>query len=210
MTVLTQRPKAGAHIISEANGTLSRERIVVNATAGILAAGTVLAALTAANAATATAAGGNTGNGTVSAITIANDAITGNYTIEITAAAANAGDFVVTDPFGTEVGTGTVGVAFTGGGVAFTLGDGSTDFEVGDAFTLAVNAGVGEYVAYDNDGTDDGRRAASAILYAEVDATTEDAPGVAHVRMCEVNGAELTGLDDDAVADLRQLGIIVR
>lgn len=210
MTVLTERPQAGAHIISEANGTLSRERIVVNATAGRLNAGTVLAKITASNAGTPAAAAGNAGNGTITGISVSNEAITGVYGVEITAAAADAGTFVVTDPLGNELGTGTVGVEFSAGGLTFTLGDSTNDFEVGDAFTITVNAGIGEYAAYDDDGTNDGRRTASAILYAEVDAAEQDAEGVAHVRLCEVNGAELTGLDDAAVADLLALNIIVR
>ena len=44
----------------------------------------------------------------------------------------------MTDPTGARVGTGTVGQPFTGGGLTFTLSDGSTDFAVGDGFILAV------------------------------------------------------------------------
>lgn len=210
MNTLTEPRRTGAYLKSEAPGTRSRESIAINATAGKLVVGTVLALITAANAGIATAASGNTGNGTLTGITVGNEAITGSYTVTVTAAATNAGDFVVADPFGAEVGTGTVGQAFSGGGIAFTLGDGSTDFAVGDAFTIAVNAGIGEYVAYDDDGSNDGRRTAAGILYAAVDATHQDAPAVAHVRDCEVYADELTGLDDAAVADLLALGIVVR
>lgn len=207
---LTEPRRTGAYLISEANGSYSRESIIVNATAGRLEPGTLLAKLTAANAGTASAVGGNTGNGTVTGITVNNAAITGTYRVQITTAATNAGNFTVTNPVGAEVGIGTVGAAFSGGGISFTLGDGSTDFVVGDAFNISVNAGLGEYVAYDDDGANDGRRTASAILYAAVDATEQDAPAVGHVRACEVDATELTGLDAAAVADLLALGIIVR
>lgn len=207
---LTEPRRTGAYLISEANGTYSRDEIVVNATAGRLEPGTLLAKLTAANAGSASAVAGNTGNGTVTGITVTNAAITGTYRVQVTAAATNGGTIAVTDPNGDQVGIGAVGTAFTGGGITFTLGDGSTDFAVGDAFNIAVNAGLGEYVPYDDDGANDGRRTASAILYAAVDAERQDVPAVAHVRDCEVDANELTGLDAAGVADLAALGIIVR
>lgn len=210
MTILTQGSRTAEFLLSEANGARSREAIVVNATAGKLAAGTLLAKLTSANAATPSAAGGNTGNGTLGAVTVGNDAITGTYVLTVTAAAANAGDFRVVDPFGEVIGTGSVGVEFGAGGLTFTLSDGSTDFIVGDAFNIAVNAGLGEWVAYDDDGANDGRRAATGILYAAVDATESDAKAVAIVRDAEVVGTKLIGLDANGQADLLALGIVVR
>lgn len=210
MTILTQGNRTAEFLLSEANGARSREAIVVNAAAGKLAAGTLLAKITAANAATPSAAGGNTGNGTLGAVTVGNEAITGTYVLTITAAAANGGTFSVVDPNGAAVGDGAVGQAFAAGGLAFTLADGSTDFAEGDAFTIVVNAGIGEWVAYDDDGTNDGRRAATGILYAAVDATLADANAVAIVRDAEVVVAKLTGLDANGQADLLALGIVGR
>lgn len=210
MTVITKGPRTAAHVLSEASGSRSREAIVINATAGKLAAGTVLAKITSANAASATADSGNTGNGTIGTITVANTAITGNYVLTITAEGANAGTFALVDPLGAQVGTGTVGAAFSGGGLSFTLADGTSDWDVDDFITIAVNAGLGEWVAYDDDGTNDGRRAATGVLYESVDATESDAHAVAHVRDCELSEAELTGLDAAGKADLLALGVIVR
>ncbi|MCY1311776.1 Bacteriophage lambda head decoration protein D [compost metagenome] len=130
--------------------------------------------------------------------------------LTITSAAANGGKFLLVDPMGVEVGEGTVGVAFSGGGLSFTLADGSTDFAVDDAFTIAVNANLGEWTAYDDDGTDDGRRAASGILFAPVDATTNDVKAAAIVRDAEVIERLLTGLDAAGRADLAALGIVIR
>jgi hypothetical protein len=210
MNIKTEGVHAGEFLLSEASGERSRENIIISAGSGVLPAGTVLAKITAANALTSTAQGGNTGNGTVGSTSVTSAAITGTYVLEITTAAANGGSFEVTDPLGNVVGTGTVGVAFSGGGISFTLSDGSTDFAVGDGFNLAVKAGLGEYTAYDDDGTDDGRRAASAVLYAAVDATTEDVRAAAIVRDAEVTERLLSGLDANGKADLLDQGIIVR
>ena len=207
---ITEATRAGEFLLSEANGTRSREAIIINATAGKLAAGTLLAKITAANAGSASADSGNTGNGTFGAVTVDNTAITGDYLVTITEAAEDGGTFTVVDPNGVTVGSGSVGVKFTGGGLEFTIADGATDFAADDSWTVSVTAGIGEWVAYDDDGTDDGRRACTGILYEAVDASTADARGVAVVRDAEVIGAKLTGNDTNGTADLLALGIIVR
>lgn len=95
-------------------------------------------------AAAPVAEAGNTGNGTFLATpTITAGAKIGTYRLEVTIAATNAGGFVVEDPDGNIVGAGTVGVAFSANGVAFTLQDGATDFARGDGFTFAVAATSG-------------------------------------------------------------------
>lgn len=72
---------------------------------------------------------------------------------------------------------------------------------------------TGKYVAYDDAGTDDGRRTAAAILYDDADASAGDLQATAIVRDAEVNGEELvfaSGVDEaGAVADLAGVGIIV-
>jgi len=210
MNIKTEGLHAGEFLLSEANGSRSREQVVISAQAGLLAAGTLIAKLTAANAGTATAVAGNTGNGVVSGLTVGSPAITGTYTVKIYEAAANGGKFSVLDPQGFEIGTGTVGTAFSAGGLAFTLGDGSTDFAVNDSFTLAVNAGLGEWVPYDDDGANDGRRAAGGILFAPIDARVNDVRALAILRDAEVAERLLTGLDDAARVDLLALGIVPR
>lgn len=210
MSIKTEGVHAGEFLLSEANGARSRENIVIVKGAGQLAAGTLLAMITAANAMVPTAAGGNTGNGTIGSIAISSEAVSGTYLLTITEAAANGGTFEVTSSSGAVIGTGEVGVAFEAAGIGFTLADGSADFAEGDAFTLAVTANLGEYVPYDDDGTDDGRRTASAILYGPVDATEVDAMAVGIVRDAEVTERLLTGLDANGRADLAALGIVIR
>ena len=108
------------------------------------AMGTVLGKTLTSGTATAAAASGNTGNGAMGSVTVSGTAMVGQYTLRIIKAASNAGDFIVTNPVGDVVGFGTVGVAFSAGGLAFTLADGSSDFVVGDIIYIAV-AGTVKY-----------------------------------------------------------------
>ncbi|WP_437881031.1 head decoration protein [Pseudomonas sp. LRF_L74] len=208
--IKTEGVHAGEFLLSEANGGRSREAITVSAGSGRLVAGTVLALITAANALTAAATAGNTGNGTIGSTAVTSLAASGTYTLTITEAAANGGEFKVVGADGFVLGTGTVGEAFSQSGITFTVADGTTDFALGDSFTLTVKGALGEYTAYDDDGTDDGRRTASAILFAGVDATYQDVRATVVVRDAEVIERLLTGLDTAGAADLKALGIIIR
>ncbi|HEY1028396.1 MAG TPA: head decoration protein [Pseudomonas sp.] len=208
--IKTEGVYTGEFLLSEANGSRSREEVVIAAGSGILKAGTLIALISAANALTSVAAPGNTGNGTIGSVTVTSAAAGGSYSLTITEAAANGGKFELVGPGGAVIGEGTVGEAFTGGGLTFTLGDGATDFANGDFFTLTVLANLGEYTAYDDDGTDDGRRAASGILFASVDATVNDVRAVGVMRDAEVIESLLTGLDTNGRADLLAKGIVIR
>lgn len=189
MTAFTQGNYAGEHLVSEGNGRISREAVTIASGAGKLQAGTVLGQITTAGA-TAAAKAGNTGNGTIGAVTVGADAIPGAYVVTFVDPATNAGAFIVEDPDGETIGNGDVGVAFSDGGLGFTIADGSTDFAAGDQFVITVAQGSLKYVAHDPDGTD-GRQNAAAVLWAGVDATSADARATAHVRLCEVNGEVL-------------------
>ncbi|WP_134677508.1 head decoration protein [Ectopseudomonas khazarica] len=208
--IKTEGVYTGEFLLSEANGSRSREEVVIAAGSGILKAGTLIALITAANALTPVADAGNTGNGTIGSVTVTSAAISGAYLLAISEAAENGGKFELVDPTGAQVGEGTVGQAFTGGGLTFTLSGGATDFAEGDGFTLTVLANLGEYTAYDDDGADDGRRAASGILFASVDATTNDVRAVGVMRDAEVIESLLTGLDANGRADLQATGIVIR
>lgn len=106
-------------------------------------AGRRVGADAAAGSASSTAYAGNTGNGTMGTVTVSAGAKEGTYNLEIIEPAANAGKFSVEDPDGVIIGTGTVGVAFSAGGLAFTLADGATDFVAGDGFTIATTLTAG-------------------------------------------------------------------
>jgi hypothetical protein len=214
MALLTEGQHAGEFIVSEANGSRSREKVTVLSGQN-LKAGHVVGKVTKGSA-TAQADAANTGNGAMGAITVGQDSKPGAYKLTIVEPAANAGAFIVEDPDGVNIGRGTVGVAFNAGGLAFTLADGGTDFVAGDQFTITVAAGSGKVVEHDPAGTD-GREVAAGILFDNVDASAADKSGVAIVRDAEVNDSELvykTGMSagdkTKARDDLKALGIITR
>lgn len=124
--------------------------------------GTVLGKTLVSGSAVATA-GTNTGDGTMGTITVSGTAEIGTYSLRITKAASNAGDFVVVNPSGVVVGNGTVAVAYSGGGLAFTLADGANDFVVGDTFSIAVTGTV-KYKRVEATATDGSQKAAAIYV----------------------------------------------
>lgn len=81
-----------------------------------------------------------TSNGTIGTLSVTGNPVPGNWTLECTAEASNAGTFKLTDPDGVVVSTSlTVGVS-NAGGIQFTVTDGAEDFDVGDKFTIVVPA----------------------------------------------------------------------
>jgi hypothetical protein len=87
------------------------------------------------SASAASVAGANTGNGTMSAPTVtAGAALAGAYTVKFTAATV----FSVFDPNGRELLGGTTGVAYSDGGIGFTITAGGVAFVAGDSFTVTV------------------------------------------------------------------------
>lgn len=200
--------KFNAEFLLHYDNKYSLEVVTLDASAAALKAGTVLGKIAASSASSAAKSGGNTGNGTMGVVTVGAGAQPGVYKLRVTKAATNAGDFQVIDPQGDVIGVGTVAVAFNTGGLSFTLADGATDFVVGDGFDITVS-GSGKYVAYSNAATN-GSDIASAILKDNAADLAVDQKVVVVVRHAEVQGSELTGLDDPAKADLLALGIIVR
>ena len=182
----------------------------------VSASQTVSSTTITATAAAATAWAGNTGNGAMGAITVSIGAKVGTYKLNIVSPGTNVGNFIVEDPDGKFVGQGDVAAAFSAGGLAFTLADGSTDFAAGDGFDIVVAAGSGKYVPYDDDNTD-GSDVATAIAYAEVDATSADVSCVVIARLAEVKlsalqWASTNDATDKAngLADLAAKNIIAR
>lgn len=115
--------------------------------------GTVLGKTLVSGSAAAVAGAGNTGNGTMGSITVSAHAKIGQYVLRITVASSNAGAFELLNATGSVVGTGNVASAFVGNGLAFTLADGSTDFIVGDTFTITVT-GTEKYKILENTASD--------------------------------------------------------
>ncbi|WP_419692236.1 head decoration protein [Burkholderia gladioli] len=165
------------------------------------------------NPSIASAAGTNTGNGTIGTLSVAGYAAkAGVYTVEFD----DATHFVVADPAGAEVGHGTTGVAFKAGGLSFTITAGGTAFNPGDSFSITVAAGSSKYKPFDPANVD-GSQIPSGILFATKDVTSVDKSCAVVVRLCEVNASELvwpTGMSQAAItaalAQLKALTIVPR
>ena len=130
----------------------------------------------------ATADGGNTGDGTVTLLVLAagGPAIIGTYVLTCITAVTNGGIFDLVDPNGKIVATnitilaGAGGIiAFSGGGISFTITDGSTDFAADDFFTLTVVAGSLKYNK-SLAAAVDGSEIPETILSEDKDATSAD------------------------------------
>lgn len=158
-------------------------------------------------------AGTNTGNGTCSAVTTNGYApVVGVYTVEFD----DATHFMVSAPNGQEIGHGTTGVAFSAGGLNFTITAGGTAFLPGDSFSVTVAAGVGKWVPCTATAVD-GSQNAAGICFALSDASLNDVNGAMVTRSCEVNKSELVwdpsmnaASQAAALVLLQALGIIAR
>lgn len=187
MTEVTESQHKAEFIVSEANGSLSRETITVLSGQNIQA-GHVLGKVTV-GAVTAAAASGNTGNGTIGTLSAGTGAKPGVYQAICIEPNTNSGTFNVEDPDGVSIGHATVGAAFAGA-VGFTIADGATDFAAGDRFLITVAEGSDKYKEYNPTNTD-GSGVPLAIALDNVDATSGDQISVAVVREAEVNAGEL-------------------
>ena len=149
MTTKTEGQHAAEFIVSEAHGGLSREAITVLSGEN-LEAGEVVGRKTlgVGKAAIPTVVG--TGNGVMSALFAGPEVELGSYVLTCTAAATDAGTFSVTTPSGDLLPAATVAVAYRSRHINFIIADGSTDFIVGDAFTIVVATGAAAVVGTGN------------------------------------------------------------
>ena len=210
---------AEAFLVSESNWSRSRDNVTILAGSSsdrVLTAGMVLGARLSGTAAAA-AFSGNTGNGTMGSITVSGAAKDGVHKLTIIDPVSNAGAFQLEDPDGNVIATGDVAGAFSGGGLAFTLADGSTDFLAGDGFTITVTQTARKHLQFDQDAST-GELVPSGILLADITALENvDNEAAILVRDAEVNESEIVWPSDitaaekvDGVQGLADLGIIVR
>jgi hypothetical protein len=195
MTVFTEGPRTAEFIISEAPGHLSRDAASVDATAAALPPGQVLGQRTLGDA-EGEANGGNTGNATISAVTLGDGASPGVYRIVHTAATV----FDVLAPDGRKLASGTTGVAYDGE-LGFTVTAGGTPMVAGDGFTITVEEGDSAYAGLDPDATD-GTQVAAAILFEGISEGQVQQRTVV-VRSAEVKASQLTwfeGATGDQIA----------
>ena len=184
---------------------------------GNLKRGAVVGKVNTSTPTTGTAAGGNTGNGTVTAVEGRRDLKIGTYTVECTASATNSGTFKVTNPNGDDIQTGIEIPAGAGHSVEFSndelagkITDGSTDFAVGDIFTVAVTIAERQVKLLDK-GASDGSKDPYGVLAEDVDASSGKVASVVYLEG-EFNERSLTfatGTDIEDVRDgMRTLGMI--
>lgn len=133
--------------------------------AGLLKRGTVLGQQSV-NPIQASAASGNTGNGTLGGISVGSAVEIGSYAL----VAESATTFSVTNPEGVVLADATTGTAYAGTEISFTITAGATAFVVGDRFTISVFDAVGTYVQCVRTATD-GSQVPSAVLADDADAT---------------------------------------
>jgi hypothetical protein len=107
------------------------------------------------------------------------DFAVGDY---FTVLVGNAGLWSVRDPEGNRLPDAKTGVAYVNGQINFTINDGSTDFVVGDSFTITVAAGNGQYklsLAAAVDGSQNMKTA--AVLAQDTDASNEIKTTIAYI-----------------------------
>jgi hypothetical protein len=214
---LTEGKYSGECILSEANGKLSRDNVIVLSGENLQAGHVLGRRLVSPTVGAAAALGTNTGNGTVSAPAVGTNlgVQRGIYRIGFVEPVTNLGTFEVFDPAGKRIGDGVVGTEFDNE-IKFTISDGATDFVAGDAFTIAVSAGTYKVKEYDPTDADGGHRP-SGVLFQAVNATSADQAGVALVRQAELRADALvwfsgatTAQKNVAIDALATLGVIVR
>ncbi|MCL5743463.1 MAG: head decoration protein [Acidobacteria bacterium] len=210
MPVQTESNYLGDVLKYEAPNLFSRDEVTL--TAGNLALGAVVGRK--APAVTVTP-GANTGNGVMGTVTLGPAALPSNYVLTCKTKVTNAGVFTVVDPRGLPLPDLTVAVAYAGDHINCTLADGSTDFEVGDSFTIAVSVAneIGEF----NPAASDGLQFAAGVLVEAVDASAAAKQTVIIAREAIVSRPALVWKSGTtapqkavAIAQLKTLGILVR
>lgn len=214
--MLSERNYAGEFLLSEGDGTISRDTVTI-AASQTLKAGHPLGKTSTAAVVASAAAAGNTGNGV---LTLADPAFGGTVKVGVYRAvciepAANGGVFQVEDPDGVIVGIARIGVAFDGP-VKFTIADGAADFVAGDAFNLTVKNVVSLHKALDPAAVDGTQFLSGFLLDAVTTGVGETVKAAAITRMAEVKDSILPwgAFTDDqkaaARAQAKAIGIIVR
>lgn len=212
MAVLNEGNHAGEFIVSEES--IDYRKVLSVGISGVIAAGAVLGTKIK-TPAVAVAGASNIGDGVMGAVVVsaAGGAMIGDYILTITAESANAGSFVVKDPSGAVVGTGTVAVEFATGGLTFTLADGAEDFDIGDVIVMTVS---GEELPVDLTASD-GSQIASGVLFDNVDTTAAAVDAVVINKDCVLNGQEITlpatitsAETNVLVKQLANIGVVVK
>jgi hypothetical protein len=185
MTVFTEAPRTGEHVVREPYGT-DRRSVVTVLSGQNLGAGAIIGSVLSGTIASAVkASGANTGTGTcvVDGTTpIQPRAKLGTYTLRFTTTT----NIRLEDPDGKVLGDYAIGGS-NGNSVTITeqikvaVTQASTTFAAGDGFDVTISA-ITEKVAEYNPTATNGSQIATGIMYGAVNATGGDKKGVANTR----------------------------
>lgn len=153
------------------------EKTILQDASGVIPSGAVMGIVSLGAITAAAKSGGNTGNGTCTALSVKDGAKAGIYTVRVVRTASHIFDYEVKNPNGQQIGFGTCeGSGLTSvfsGEIEFTLTDGSTDFAKTDGFDITVAAGSGKLKRSVSTAVD-GSQYPKYILVNETDATAGD------------------------------------
>src|SRR3990167_3253548 len=138
MAVKTEGKLAGEFILWESEKEGSREKVTVLSGQN-LDVGAILGRVALGIGRARIPAVVGTGNGLMSLVFAGPDVELGNYVLTCKTKVTNAGVFSVVAPSGKALPDATVAVAYVSSHINFTIADGSTDFEIGDIFTIVVS-----------------------------------------------------------------------
>lgn len=210
MAVFNEALGPGSCIIQEGDHYYSRDAVIVSPGAGVsYPANKVLGKITLGAITTAAKSGGNTGNGTISAVTaLAAGAKVGVYKLRFTAATT----WNLVDPDGFEIGSGANSVA-NANDLAFTTTAGGTAFVAGDGFDITVAEGSGKFVEW-NPSNVNGSQVVAGVLVYPITGETEVVVLRRHAQVKSLaldwfSGAN-PGNKTTGIAGLAALGIIAR
>jgi len=167
--------------------------------------------------ATGTADGGNTGNGVVTLVEGRSKLKIGAYVLTCITAVTHGGVFSVVDPDGNALPNVTmtpgagVKTDFVNDQLAFSITDGSTDFDVADFFTITTTIDPRQVVLLDKTASD-GSSVPYAVLSEDIDASVAAVRSIGYLegQFNERRLSFASGTDVEDVRDaMRDLGMIV-
>jgi hypothetical protein len=212
--LITENPRITDVLFMERGETFNyvRDQITLASGGTACVIGQVLGQITKGAITAAAKSGGNTGNGTCTALSLGVAAKVGAYTLTFTAATA----FTITDPNGVQLANGVNG-AYVDLQINLTITAGGTAFVAGDGFVITVAAGSNKWVQVGPSNVD-GSQAAAGICLEAGNPTSADTLSVAVTRgpaLIKVNGLTWTsGMTTPqktaALAQLQVLGIVQR
>jgi hypothetical protein len=155
--------------------------------------------------AAATPGGGNHGNGTLAVDAVGQDVLDGTYTLVCTSTRTDRGIFELRAPDGSVIEPLNVGTPYVSKALSLTISDGTTDFAIGDTFSIAVTAS-GSFHPYNFTSLSANTlQVASAVLARDIDTSDGELEQFANATgpaILPAGFARLAAKPDDVDADV--------